>query len=987
MTDPTQLAPKSAAPTLRAGAENEGLTETKTAEFRRASPDEGVALGSGQARVRSHPERLGRYLILTTLGEGGMGVVYTAYDPQLDRKVAIKLLRGRATEAARSRLQREAQAMAQLSHPNVVPVFDVGAVDGQVFVAMDFVVGQTLGAWLSEETRSWAEILEVFDGAGRGLAHAHEHAIVHRDFKPDNAMVSFDGGRRRVQVLDFGLAKSLETEPVKDAGQGDEAGAAGLGTSPAGDTGPSPTGASAGLDSGGTALATAKFDPELVGIRTEGGALSVALTQVGAVMGTPGYMSPEQFLGRPADARSDQFSFCVALYEALYGRRPFEGKTFKALAFSVVTKDPSPPPPSKVPKRLWPILARGLAREPEERWPDMGSLLFALGDDPSERRRAWVLGGVAVAAFAGAVTWGALRSSTEVAPPPKCQGAAEAWAAVYSDDVRAGIHAGYAALDKDWAPAMGAEVEREFDRWGAAWVAARTEACEASEVAGEQSVGLMDLRIACYDRVLTEVAPRVALLAEADPEVLVEGVPLISSLAGFEICADAEALRASYPPPEEPAIQREVAAIRDVLGEVDSLLAAGKSESALALAETLLGRAEATDYLPVVAEARYRYGRTLAVNGKQEAARETLEEVVYDTLALREDKLVSDAIVKLVFIVGYDDADYEAGMRWARLGAAIIDRGRAHSARTRQRAKLADRVSTVELQAGHLSEALTAGLLALELRTELVGDEHSSLVNTLNVVGAAHLRAGQYTEAGLVFERALAIGERAYGSTHPEVAYVLNNLGMVRERQAKFDDAALAFARVVTILEVALGADHPTVGVIKMNLGGILTLAGRLDEAGGFLDEAIEIIDASVGGDHLAMGRALTMRGHLEARQGDHDKALASYRGGLAIREANLGPEHVENGLSLLGIGRMLTAKGATREAIAPLERAVRLFEDGESDPIDRGQARFALARALAEGEAERVEALLTTAREDYEIGGVRAEADLEELERWVAAR
>jgi tRNA A-37 threonylcarbamoyl transferase component Bud32 len=300
-------------------------------------------------------DTIGRYIILARLGAGGMGVVYTAYDPQLDRKVALKLLRtgGIAEAEARSRLIREAQAIAQLSHPNVVAVYDVGTADtGEVYIAMELVEGETLTAWLGHWDRSWREILELFFQAGRGLAAAHARGLVHRDFKPDNVLVGTDG---RVRVTDFGLARSL-IEQVDE-------------------------------------LARDRPRPELEALR-------VTLTATGTVLGTPRYMAPEQLRGADADARSDQFSFCVALYEALYGRHPLPGDSVIELVQHGAEPD-APPTDTKVPPAIGRAITRGLATEPNRRFPTLAALLVELTPPavhPGRRGWAAVLGGIALVA-------------------------------------------------------------------------------------------------------------------------------------------------------------------------------------------------------------------------------------------------------------------------------------------------------------------------------------------------------------------------------------------------------------------------------------------------------------------------------------------------------------------------------------------------------------------------------------------------------------
>jgi WD40 repeat protein/predicted Ser/Thr protein kinase len=291
--------------------------------------------------------KIGRFTIVRKLGAGGMGVVYVAYDEQLDRRVAVKLLRNTvASSEAQVRLEREAQAMARLSHPNVVTVHEVGRHDGQVFMAMEFVDGEDLRQWLTRSKRDWREVVAVFLQAGEGLAAAHEAGIVHRDFKPDNVLVGNDG---RVRVADFGLANSVNTV-----------------------AGP--------------------VDPSLSDSQRR---LGVALTRPGAVMGTPAYMPPEQFRGAATDAQADQFSFCVALWEGLYGARPFKGKTLLELSMAVAAGEViEPPQDSAVPTWLRAVMLRALAAEPSARWGSMREMLDVLARDPEARRRriALVLG-------------------------------------------------------------------------------------------------------------------------------------------------------------------------------------------------------------------------------------------------------------------------------------------------------------------------------------------------------------------------------------------------------------------------------------------------------------------------------------------------------------------------------------------------------------------------------------------------------------------
>ncbi|MFZ5445524.1 MAG: protein kinase domain-containing protein [Myxococcota bacterium] len=283
-------------------------------------------------------QRVGRYEIERELGRGGMGVVYQARDVTLDRRVALKLLHARRDDAAQARLLREAQVMAKLAHPHVVPVFELGEWQQEVYLVMELVTGVTLEAWLKREKHATREILDTFAAAGRGLAAAHAAGVVHRDFKPANVLVGLDG---RVRVTDFGLSR------------------------------PGPT------------LELPATD-------------SAVLTRDGAIVGTLAYMAPEQLDGKVADERSDQFSFCVSLVEALQGTRPFEGETWTQLSKSL-TKAPRL---AGVPRSLRGVLARGLAKEPSSRFASMTALLSALERARTRQWPGWLGVGVTAAAAA-----------------------------------------------------------------------------------------------------------------------------------------------------------------------------------------------------------------------------------------------------------------------------------------------------------------------------------------------------------------------------------------------------------------------------------------------------------------------------------------------------------------------------------------------------------------------------------------------------------
>jgi len=388
----------------------------RTADLQPALDPAAMTLAGPQApSSEAQPDRIGRYLVLRTVGHGGMGVVYAAYDPQLDRKIAIKRLLV-ASPTAQQRMRREAQALARLSHPNVVSVYEVDFDEGGAYLAMAFIAGVSLRVWLGERVREVPEILGAFMQAGRGLAAAHAAGLMHRDFKPDNALVD---NRGHVYVCDFGLARA-------------------------------PGAAAEATDIVTTSEAAAESS----------GVLSRSMTQSGAVLGTPAYMAPEQHAGLAADARADIYSFCVSLYEALYGERPFVGEDLAARKSQRLSR---PPADRGVPTWLHAVVARGLDPDPARRWPDMEGLLAALGRDPiAARRRRLLLAGrtALVAALTGCTLLAATTLQRGCAHAQREARAAERLAVVEAkirDDLAAGRRA---EAEADFAAFVDGEEQR-----------------------------------------------------------------------------------------------------------------------------------------------------------------------------------------------------------------------------------------------------------------------------------------------------------------------------------------------------------------------------------------------------------------------------------------------------------------------------------------------------------------------------------------------
>jgi len=414
---------------------------------------------------------VGRYIIQRALGAGGMGVVYAARDPELDRVVAVKVLRGDGGPGMQERLRREAKAMAQVAHPNVVAVYDVGAIGERIFIAMEYIDGVTLTRWLTTP-RPQHEILDAYRDAGRGLAIAHAAGIVHRDFKPENVLVGKDG---RVRVVDFGLARTSGTEPASM------------------------------FRSAGTTPISADAPTEVAD-----------LTQTGAMVGTPYYMAPELYDGAAGDARSDQFSLCVALFTSLYGQRPFDGDTIETLAANLRAGRINEPASSRVPRRIRTAIRRGLSVDPAARFASIDELLVEL--EPPSKLRV-VIPVAALAAIAvGVGVW--MLSPSADAPDQRCTGAVAAFAPVWNPARRAAIDKTFGASHLPYAPFAAHEVDAALDRYAEGWIAAHTDACRASQIRGEQTEAMLDRRMLCLARRKQETTALVDALAAADDAVV-----------------------------------------------------------------------------------------------------------------------------------------------------------------------------------------------------------------------------------------------------------------------------------------------------------------------------------------------------------------------------------------------------------------------------------------------------------------------------------
>ncbi len=875
--------------------------------------------------------RVGRYVLLERIGAGGVGIVYAAWDPVLSRRIALKLLRRHGAHDGEHRLVREAQAMARLSHPNVVQVFDAGIVDGTAFVAMDFVEGGTLRAWL-EEAHDRNDVLDLFLQAARGLAAAHTAALVHRDFKPDNVLLGrLPDGRVRAMVADFGLVR-------------------------------------VGLDT------LESPEPEAIDPPVTSSA-SGRLTTTGMVMGTPAYMAPEQFRGTAVDAKSDQFAFCIALFEALYGERPFAGDNARALGIAVMHGERAPVPSGRgVPAAIARVIERGLAIDPAARHESMDALVDALVRARRGRRMGFVAAAI-VPAILGAA-W-LLVPADEAAASP-CADIDAPLRERWSDADRRTLVDAFAATDLSYARESADATTRSLDAWAQEWSAARLDACEATAVRNEQSAALLDRRMACLGRSLAGFSAAVEILLAADRAVVERATAVAQNLPDLRPCSDSASLLAPIAAPDPS--QR--VAVDELRAQTDRARAAarlgGSAGQCTALAE-LSARAAELAYVPLQAEVELARG-SCELDASMPTVRDTFERALLLAIEAHDGATASDAARLVAFVVGYRDGNHADGRRYLRLARALA--GDAIVPRSQARLALVE--AQIELAAGDPKAARGHIDRARDLGTTAFGERSGWMSSLENTAGAIELRAGNYAAALNSFERAVELSEHVHGPHHPDLALPLNNLALAYERQARYTEAIATLERTQEVLAGAYGGDHPIVGQILHNLGGVYLLSGDAKTAIGFLEQAIAVIDAALGPEHATSVGAWSMLGDALRERGRLPEARAALERALSVRERLNGPDHPDVALVLLAIARLELAEENLAAAGTVIERALALVEGHEIDPEDRGgmvelQARVLVAtdrhaEGLARaGEAERL----------YETAGPNAARRLAALRSW----
>ena len=753
---------------------------------------------------------IGRYVVLGLVGRGGMGEVYAAYDHELDRKVAVKLLRvkpgnGVSLAEGRQRTLREAQAIARLSHSNVVIVYDVGTFEDQVFIAMEFVDGNTVTYWIQSQARSWQEVLRVFSAAGRGLQAAHDKELVHRDFKPDNVMVGRDGS---VRVMDFGLARQVGERSERPASRSSEDVAAMLG------------------DAEGFTTLVINQDvaqsSDTQEILNQSGLFDTQLTRTGAMMGTPAYMSPEQFLGTATDARTDQFSFCIALYEALYGERPFGGNSMFALTANVVQGNVKEAPAgTKVPPWVRRILLRGLRPNANERFPSMKALTEALEKDPAvaRRRRAFTIAAALVPLAVGLGVRQSLASHQTV-----CGGGTERLAGVWEprgdaeaeSPRQAAVHRAFLATKKTYAADVYASVARILGGYAKSWAGMYREACEATQVRGEQSAEVLDLRMSCLQERLDGLRALTQVFSDATGQVVENAVGAATALGTLNRCADVPLLRAVVRPPEDPATRARVEDLRRQLADRKARYDAGRWRDGADTADQLLAAVRAVGYQPLVAEALAFLGTQRMNLDDPAGGASELEESFRQADASRHDDVRVIAASTLVWAYGYLQGKYADAHSWARTAESVLARIGGHDV---ERAWLLNNLAVVEGAEGHSEEALHAHLEALSLKERARGPGSADVGISEGNLAIVLEDLGRNQEALEHVDRAIDVLSRGMGAEHPDVATQLSNRGEILNALGRYREARVSFERARIIWERELGLDARNLAYALTGIG------------------------------------------------------------------------------------------------------------------------------------------------------------------------
>ncbi len=812
--------------------------------------------------------RIGRYTILRKLGEGGMGVVWEASDPELARGVAIKVMRAGTGKLA-ERLRREAKALAKLHHPNVVAVYDVGIDDGELYIVMQLVAGTTLDHAVSGKAPR--EIIGLLVDAGRGLEAAHAAGIVHRDFKPTNVLVDGNGA---VRVTDFGLARASEASDEVMTVDG-------------------------------------------------GGAPETSMTR-GELIGTPAYMAPEQFRAGPVTTATDQFAFCVTLWEMLAGERPYAGHDVATLREAVLGEQRRELP-ARVSRRIRAALLRGLATDPGRRFASMTELLNELAP---RRRTLWIAGGVGLAGLATTITLlGMVRTHED-----PCNGIELPADAVWNAAQRSAVTS---ALGDAAAPVTG-----YLDDRTARWKAGRRDACQATNVRSDQTPTLLQQRYLCLDRSLADQRAAIATLtAKLDRSVIARAVTVAASGLDPEDCnrtrAPGNAPQVAIAPNE--LLYAEVARAHAAYG-------AANYREMLAMEPSLTPRIVATGDPTMMADWFYMVGSVRMAVSDLDGARDPLRKSAEAGLRAGNDTFVAHAqsalatcLATLGELKGIDEllaSARDAAVRstnpeapyWVDLAAARITLERGDNAASLETCRgIAERAERsglttfadeahgcmidAQMTAGDMPGAIVTGTAMLDERTKRLGEDHPSTLQTVRSLAVATGVNGDQATAKRHWDRAFRGTERVYGAESIEMMETLRDFATSQSPggATSTPEAGAAMTRAVQIAEKVLAPSDPKRAAIHEAHAYVEGALGHRVESGAAWKAAIAAYEKL--DDPLGLARALYNAADQLKIAGRCDQAMPLFR-----RAARLANESKAAAMEAATLGSVGACLGSTKQ-------------------------------------------------------------------------
>jgi len=923
------------------------FTETKSDPRAPADRDleRNVAFEAIRAQLFAGPRQpvsIGRFQVIERVGQGGMGVVYAALDPQLDRKVAIKVVRdlgGDQPEIDRARrsLEREARAAAGLRHPNVVTVYESGSYGDGFYVAMEFVEGHTLRRWLKLRRRHWTELVSMFIGAGRGLHAAHVAGLAHCDFKPDNVLIGPDG---RPQVSDFGLVRWLESRSE--------------------------------LELENALAQTLEGSPG---------------TLQSVIAGTPRYMAPEQRRGLPIGPRSDQFSFCVALYEALFGEPPYVREESQPLDDPGVLGRAHGK--TDVPGSIVRPILVGLSLLPEARHESMTTLVERLEHAMAwRRRRKWWAAGILLATTTGAVGYALAED-----PVDPCEGAALAMDEVWSDDARDAIREQLLASGTE---ARAARVTGLLDEYAEAGSAMRRASCEATFHAGQQSAELFELRAACLDRRRNALQGLVSRLRAGDEAIVRQVVSIAEAMPPVAEC-EAELIRinklvdAGATHNEKTKSLESSIAATDAdqrVDEAELLAAQGDHVGAIERLRDIEARAHEAGLLYVEASAiDFRVSHELDM-GMRSGAIAELQRALALAVETRDSTSATYAVSLMLYarrIGAPEPIDTELllalGRGWA-----------SNSVEPSVRSAMLDlEESELLASAGRIDDALR--LLAArvdDLRATGYAD-HSMTLRLESQHGKLLLDSDRPKEAIAVLTATLEQQRELLGQDHLMVGDTVANLGQAHRLAGDFEAALACLIDAQRIFTETLGPETLRSALVISGLAAVHQQRGSFAAAREAFETSIAINERLYGRGHVSLAPSLNQLAELEYEMKVYEAGLSHAKEALAIIDGTLGSDHPYSAFFKVTLGKLELALGSPQEAAVTLTAAhTALFANDELSPPWRAEAAFLLGRAVLQLDPTRrseADALSRQALAEY----ARAQSDtvgryLREIEQWRSA-